>query len=64
MDPHQDVFSRLLGGSGAPYWTLLACGLAPRRLGGCGAAYLQCEWEDGPENFPDSELCHTLILLS
>ncbi|RXK36432.1 hypothetical protein M231_06276 [Tremella mesenterica] len=45
LSPHQDVFSRFISGSGAPYWVLNALGLSPRRLHQTGAALLHASWE-------------------
>ncbi|KAK9243511.1 glycoside hydrolase superfamily [Lipomyces tetrasporus] len=51
MDPHQDVWSRFSGGSGAPMWTLYATGLNPRAFAKTEAAVVQNTWPD-PASFP------------
>jgi hypothetical protein len=51
MDPHQDVWSRFSGGSGAPMWTLYACGLDPKKFPIMEAALVQNTWPVPPE-FP------------
>lgn len=51
LDPHQDVWSRYSGGSGAPMWTLYALGLDPQAFIDTGAAIIQNLAED-PDNFP------------
>ncbi|KAL1303257.1 hypothetical protein AAFC00_006671 [Neodothiora populina] len=51
MDPHQDVWSRYTGGSGAPMWTLYAAGLNPETFHTTQAAIVQNTWED-PSQFP------------
>jgi hypothetical protein len=52
LDPHQDVWGRHSGGSGAPMWTYYAAGLDPRGFQATQAALVQNCWDDGPENFP------------
>ncbi|KAG0209728.1 hypothetical protein BGX28_010022 [Mortierella sp. GBA30] len=51
IDPHQDVWSRFSGGSGAPLWTLYLAGLDPSCFPNTNAALVHNFHED-PENFP------------
>ncbi|KAJ9647076.1 endo-1,4-beta-glucanase [Coniosporium tulheliwenetii] len=51
MDPHQDVWSRFTGGSGAPMWTVYACGLNPRAFDVTEASLVQNTYPE-PEKFP------------
>ncbi|MCJ1307787.1 hypothetical protein MMC25_001435 [Agyrium rufum] len=51
MDPHQDVWSRFTGGSGAPMWTLYAMGLNPKTLGPTEAAWVHNTYSN-PAEYP------------
>ncbi|KAK3846723.1 MAG: glycoside hydrolase superfamily [Linnemannia gamsii] len=51
LDPHQDVWSRFSGGSGAPLWTLHLAGLDPSHFAQTNAAIVHNTYED-PENYP------------
>lgn len=51
MDPHQDVWSRLSGGSGAPMWTIYAMGLNPEAFEATEAALVHNTYPD-PATFP------------
>ncbi|KAJ3209173.1 hypothetical protein HK099_008562 [Clydaea vesicula] len=51
IDPHQDVWSRFSGGSGAPSWTFKIAGLNIRNFKESGAALVH-NLHDDPENFP------------
>ena len=47
IDPHQDVWSRFTGGSGAPSWTLEKAGFNVKHLHKSGAAFVHQEWSSG-----------------
>ena len=51
MDPHQDVWSRFTGGSGAPMWTLYAMGLNPHAFQTTEAAWVQNTYPN-PTEYP------------
>ncbi|KYK54745.1 putative glycosyl hydrolase [Drechmeria coniospora] len=51
MDPHQDVWSRFTGGSGAPMWTVYACGLNPQSFAATEAAIVHNTYAE-PDHFP------------
>ena len=51
MDPHQDVWSRFTGGSGAPMWTLYAMGLDPKGIAATQAAWVQNTYPE-PSKYP------------
>ncbi|ORY84505.1 glycoside hydrolase superfamily [Protomyces lactucae-debilis] len=51
MDPHQDVWSRFSGGSGAPLWTLIAAGMNPLNFEVTEAALVH-NTSKVPEAFP------------
>lgn len=51
MDPHQDVWSRFSGGSGAPYWTYIAAGMNPKHFKETEAAIVH-NTADDPTAFP------------
>ncbi|KAJ1551440.1 hypothetical protein HK096_011071, partial [Nowakowskiella sp. JEL0078] len=51
IDPHQDMWSRFSGGSGAPGWTFDVAGLEPKNFFKTGAAIVHSQYPD-PANFP------------
>lgn len=52
LDPHQDIWGRFSGGSGAPMWTYYAVGIDPKNFKACEAALVQNTWKPTPEDFP------------
>ncbi|PRT54405.1 hypothetical protein B9G98_02025 [Wickerhamiella sorbophila] len=51
LDPHQDVWGRFSGGSGAPMWTYYAAGLDPHNFNQTRAAIVQNLLDD-PQQLP------------
>ncbi|CAG8474479.1 3440_t:CDS:2 [Acaulospora colombiana] len=68
IDPHQDVWSRFSGGSGAPGWTLDLVGFNMRNFTATDAAIVHNTYEN-PEKFPkmeylQSHFCNAYKLLA
>lgn len=51
LDPHQDVWGRYSGGSGAPLWTYYAAGLDPKKFSVTEAALVQNTYPE-PSEYP------------
>ena len=51
IDPHQDVWSRFTGGSGAPLWTIYSMGLDPKKFLATQASLVHNTYPD-PAQFP------------
>ncbi|KAJ3148235.1 hypothetical protein HDU89_004831 [Geranomyces variabilis] len=52
LDPHQDVWSRYCGGSGAPMWTIYACGLDVTGFAATEAAIVHNTYRGTSSSFP------------
>lgn len=52
LDPHQDVWSRCCGGSGAPLWTLYCAGFQPTRFEATGASVLHNHFSRDGRHYP------------
>ncbi|KAG8219159.1 glycoside hydrolase [Butyriboletus roseoflavus] len=61
VDPHQDIWSRFSGGSGAPYWTLPACGIDPEAFTATQAAIVHCEYANPSSDTPDPAALPSMI---
>lgn len=55
INPHQDLFSRFAGGSGAPMWALHACGLDPDGFAETHAAVRYAEWPAAADHDAEGE---------
>lgn len=70
LDPHQDVWGRHSGGSGAPMWTYYAAGLNPKNFWPTRSAVVQNYFDD-PQNAPKMlwptnyyrSICQTMFAL-
>lgn len=52
LDPHQDVWSRFCGGSGAPLWTLYCAGFQPSGFRATEAAVLHSDYTEQKKDYP------------
>lgn len=52
LDPHQDVWSRFSGGSGAPLWTFYSAGFQPANFKETEAAIIQNYYTDSHAEYP------------
>ena len=52
LDPHQDVWSRFSGGSGAPLWTLYCAGFQPTGFEATEAAVLHSHYTSEKKEYP------------